>query len=165
MSHDPRLESSSFRTGRLNQPLRQDTEELHLIIRDDRIWNRAVAELHRIKGTPTLFEIIIRPYSKQRNNDQNAKLHALCRDVSKQVQWDGEWLDTEDWKRIFTAGWMKATGRTVKLVRSLDGNDFVPIFQRTSRLSTKEMAELIEFILAWCVDKDVRFYEPLGAQA
>ena len=144
----------------MNQPLRQSTDEgIHLILRDRRIWNNAIAALHRIENSPTLFEMILRPWEKTRNNDQNAKLHAMCRDVSKQMKWDGERLDTEDWKRIFTAGWMKATERTVKLVRSLDGNDFVPIFQRTSRLSTKEMAELIEFIYAWGADKGINFFE------
>ena len=134
------------------------------ILRDERVRHVAAEYILNLADTP-LTEVVVRDYEKTRNNDQNAKLHALCRDVSKQVQWDREWLDTEDWKRIFTAGWMKATGRTVKLVRSLDGDDFVPIFQRTSRLSTKEMAELIEFIYAWGAEKDVRFYEPLGVQA
>src|SRR3990167_8240702 len=119
-----------------------EPESVHIILRDRRLWSRAVAALHRIENTPVLWEMILQLYEKKRNNAQNAKLHTMCRDVSKQVQWDGEWLSVEDWKRVFTSGWMKATGRTVKLVRSLDGDDFVPIYQRTSRLSTKEMAEL-----------------------
>lgn len=135
----------------------------HFILRDSRIKDMALLRLNTLPPEP-LMEVIIRLYEKNRNKEQNAKLHAMCRDVSLQVQWDGEWLDTEDWKRIFTAGWMKATERTVKLVRSLDRNDFVPIFQRTSRLSTKEMAELIEFILAWCADKEVRLHEPMEYQ-
>lgn len=108
------------------------------------------------------YSVTVEEYQPKRSNDQNAKLHSLLGDIAKQKQWDGEYMEIEDWKRLLTAGWMKATGRTVKLVRDLEGNGFVPIYQRTSRLSVKEMIELIEFVTAWMVDNEIQFYDSLS---
>jgi hypothetical protein len=69
----------------MNQPLRQDTEELHLIIRDDRIWNSAVAALHRIKGMPTLYEMILRPFEKTRSLPQNSRYWASLTEYLNQM--------------------------------------------------------------------------------
>lgn len=108
------------------------------------------------------YSVTVEEYQPKRSLDQNAKLHSLLGDIAKQKQWDGEYMEIEDWKRLLTAGWMKATGRTVKLVRDLEGNGFVPIYQRTSRLSVKEMIELIEFVTAWMVDNEIRFYDEVS---
>lgn len=110
------------------------------------------------------YEVKVEEYHKKRSNDQNAKLHALLSDIAKQKQWDGEYMEIEDWKRLLTAGWMKATGRTVKLVRDIEGNGFVPIYQRTSKLSVVEMIELIEYVQAWAVDQGVHFYDSLKVE-
>ena len=133
--------------------------EQHFILHNQPIRDRVVTAINALALGPVLMEVVIRPFEEIRNKEQNAKLHAMCGDISKQVKWDGEWLSTEDWKRVLVAGWMKATNRSIKLVRSVDGNDFVPIFQRTSRLSKKELAELIEFIYSWGVEKEVKFLE------
>lgn len=107
------------------------------------------------------YQVTVDEYSPKRSLDQNAKLHALCSDIAKQKQWGGEWLETEDWKRIMTAGWMKATGRVVKLVPDLEGNGFIPLYQKTSKLNVKQGIELIEFIQAWMVDNEIHFYDSL----
>lgn len=35
-----------------------------------------------------------------RTAGQNRRLHAMLTDISEQVQWAGEWLDLEGWKRL-----------------------------------------------------------------
>ena len=70
----------------MNQPLlRQDAEEYHLIIRDDKIWNRAVALLHRIKTIHTPYEIILRPYERTRTLPQNSRYWASLTEYLKQI--------------------------------------------------------------------------------
>lgn len=140
-----------------------EPEQYRLILRDVRIWNRAIALLHSIRHkiihSQVIYEVIIREWQKERTLDQNAKLHAMFTDISKQLQWDGEWLDVESWKRLLTAGWMTATGRKIKLVRAIEGEGFTPLYQRTSKLNVKETIELIEYVTAWAVDKGVHFYD------
>lgn len=95
----------------------------------------------------------------KRTPEQNAGLHAVLTDIHKQMEWDGERLSKEEWKRLLTAGWMRATGRRVKMVRALDGQGIEPLYQRTSELSKAECSELLEFVTAWAVDQGVRLTE------
>jgi len=114
------------------------------------LWQHRGGELH---------ELLIKEYENQRSIEQNAKFHALCGDISKQKTWCGEHQSTEDWKRLLVDAWMKATGRKIKMLPSLDGNGYTTIYQQTSKLGVKNMAELIEYTIAWCVDNNIRFYE------
>ena len=50
-----------------------EPESHHYILRDDRVWNRAVAMLHKIRGVPAVFEVLIRPYEKTRTLPQNSR--------------------------------------------------------------------------------------------
>ena len=97
--------------------------------------------------------------SPKRSNDQNAALHATLTDIAGQVEWGGERLSVEEWKRLLTAGWMKATGRRAKMVRALDGQGIEVLYQRTSELSKAECSELLEFVTAWAIDQGVRLTE------
>jgi hypothetical protein len=92
----------------------------------------------------------------QRSGEQNDKLHALLQDISEQKQWAGQTLDVEDWKRLITAAWERASGRHARVFPSLDGQGIDVIYQRTSRLSKEEMSELIEYATAWAVQNEVR---------
>lgn len=96
---------------------------------------------------------------------RNAQLHAVITDVAKQVKWGGEWMEIEDWKRLLTAGWMRATDRQVKLVPAIDGYGFDVLYQRTSKLTEGECRELIQYIYAWGVDEGVKFKDPHEDQA
>jgi hypothetical protein len=96
----------------------------------------------------------------KRSNVRNAELHAAITDIAKQIQWGGEWMEAEEWKRLLTAGWMRATGRKVKLVPAIDGHGFDVLYQRTSRLTEAECRDLIQYIYAWGVDQGVVFKEP-----
>ena len=87
-----------------------------------------------------------------RSVDQSDKFHAMCHDLAEQKQWGGVWLSTEEWKRLLVAAWMKATGRQLRILPALGGRGFECLYQRTSKLSKKEMAELIEFTDAWMAE-------------
>lgn len=85
----------------------------------------------------------------RRNNSQNALLHATLQDIAVRREWAGKKWEVEVWKRLLTAAWMRARGEQVMCVPALDGHGVDVVFQRTSKLSKAQMAELIDFIQAW----------------
>ena len=112
--------------------------------------NRA---LDAVKNAPDGFVVTVR--EPTRNLEQNAALHALLQEIAESRQWAGQPLDVEDWKRLLTAAWMRATGRGIRLVPALDGQGFDALYQRTSTLTKAEMSELIDYIQAWKASDDV----------
>jgi hypothetical protein len=86
---------------------------------------------------------------ERRNNSQNALLHATLADIASRREWAGRKWEAEVWKRLLTAAWMRTRGEQLVVVPALDGHGVDVVFQRTSRLSKAEMAELIDFIQAW----------------
>lgn len=86
---------------------------------------------------------------ERRNTAQNALLHATLQDIASRREWAGRKWDVLTWKRLCTAAWMRARGDQVLVVPALDGHGFDVVFERTSRLSKAEMADLIDFIQAW----------------
>ncbi len=96
-----------------------------------------------------------------RNLSQNALLHTICGDVSKQRNWAGSKIDTEGWKRLFVDAWARETGRSPgKVVPSLDGESVVVLNISTRRLGKKNFAELMTWILCWCDQNDIRLTAP-----
>ena len=85
----------------------------------------------------------------RRSIDQNARLWAMIGDVAK-AKPGGRDYDPDDWKCLFMAAWRKE----FRVLPSLDGRSLVPIY-RSSELSKTEMADLQEFIAAWCVENGV----------
>lgn len=76
-----------------------------------------------------------------RSNAQNRKFHAMVRDIAEQVQWAGDFMDAEDWKRLFLAA--KYEQKVVP--NPIDPQKaFVVVNCRRSRgLNVPEMADLI----------------------
>lgn len=75
-----------------------------------------------------------------RNADQNAKMWAMLSDISR-AKPEGRRLTPDDWKAVF----MNACGWEVQFVEGLDGRPFPQGF-RSSRLTKRQMADLINFI-------------------
>ena len=86
-----------------------------------------------------------------RNLEQNALLWALLSEVSRQVDWYGQKLTSEEWKDVFSASLKRQ-----KVVPGLDGG-FVVCGQRTSQMGKKEFGELIELIQAFGAERGVVF--------
>lgn len=108
--------------------------------------------LEAVRNAPEGF--VVRVEEPTRNLEQNAALHALLSEIALSKTWAGQSLSLEDWKRLLTAAWCRATGRGVKIVPSLDGQGFDAIYQRTSTLSKAEMSELIDYIQAWKAENE-----------
>ena len=112
------------------------------------------------------LEVTVKPYSPTRSIEQNAKMWALLTDLSKQVV-----LTQDGYKHISEAqGWTrKLSPEDYKDVTTavLRGQDTVPgldqgfvlIGGRTSKMTTNEMMDLIEFIQAFGASKGVEWSE------
>lgn len=105
------------------------------------------------------WKVSITPAESKRTLDQNAKLWAMLGDLSEQVEWYGRKLTPENWKDMVTAGLKGAD-----VVPGIDGG-FVVLGQRTSKMSIKAMAELIEYMNWFGAEKGVQWTEPKSRYA
>lgn len=87
---------------------------------------------------------------------QNAKFHELCTDVSKSgAKWAGKTRDAAAWKVLFVSGHSIATGQGAEMVPGLE-NEFVNLRESTARMSKSRASSLIEYVIAWCAENNVR---------
>lgn len=106
------------------------------------------------------LKIMIDQYKPTRSIEQNDKLHAMCRDISKQRQWAGKWLDAEDWKRLLVDLYTRSEeSKPPNVVPSLDGAGVVSLGELTRNMNTTRMAGLIEFTIAWCAEEQITLSE------
>ena len=96
-------------------------------------------------------EIIIELRIKTRSLEQNSLMWAMLTDISSQVNWYGHKLSPEDWKHIFTASLRKQ-----RAVPGLDGQ-IVVLGQSTSKMTVKEMSDLIELMNAFASEREIQF--------
>ena len=89
-----------------------------------------------------------------RSAQQNRLMWAMLTDVSRQVIWYGQKLTKEEWKCVLTAGLKKQ-----KVVPGIDGG-FVVVGAYTSKMTIKEMNELIELMEHFGGQQGVRFTAP-----
>jgi hypothetical protein len=95
-----------------------------------------------------------------RNLDQNARMWAMLGDVSRQVDWYGKRLTAEDWKHVFSSSL-----RRLEVVPNLDGTGFVALGMSTSRMSVREMSDLIELVFAFGAERNVEWSDPQERRA
>jgi phage-related protein len=104
-------------------------------------------------GHKVRFVMEIRP--ETRSDAQNRLLHSRLGDIAKQLEWCGCKRDTDTWKRLLTASWLRARGEHVEILPALDGHGVDVVFRPTSKLSRAECSELSEFIMAWGSEREV----------
>lgn len=88
-----------------------------------------------------------------RTLEQNARLWAMLTDVSQQVDWYGRKLTQEEWKHVFTASLKRQD-----VVPGLDGG-FVALGQSTSKMTKRELGDLMELISAFGAQHGVVFHD------
>ena len=106
-----------------------------------------------IRRAPDGYVCEVRPAT--RSLEQNARLHALLSDVSRQVVWYGQKLGVEDWKRIFCAALQK-----VRVVPGIDPGSFVPVGLRTRDMTVSELGDLMTLIEAFGAEHEATFKDP-----
>lgn len=98
-------------------------------------------------------DAVVNVKEAKRSVDQNAKMWAMLSDVSR-AKPEGRTHTTEVWKCLF----MQACGHEVQFLMGLDGNPFPSGF-KSSRMSVRQMCELIDFIDAWGSERGVKWLE------
>ena len=88
---------------------------------------------------------------------QNSKLHAMLSDIAKQVIYKGMKFNIVVWKRLLMASFIREIGGEPILVPALDGNGIDIIYEKTSKLGVKKMADFIEFVYAFGAENNVKF--------
>lgn len=89
-----------------------------------------------------------------RSLDQNARLWAMLNDISAQVVWHGRKLKSEEWKHVFSASLKQQ-----EVVPGLDGG-FVVLGLSTSRMTKRELSDLMELMSAFGAERGVVWHEP-----
>lgn len=105
-----------------------------------------------IENAPDGYVITIS--EPKRSRDQNARLWAMLTDISR-ARPEGRTHPPETWKALM----MHAFGFEVAFQMGLNGEPF-PTGWRTSRLSKRQMADLITFIAAYGDQHGVAWSEP-----
>jgi hypothetical protein len=92
-----------------------------------------------------------------RSGEQNKLLHARLTDIANQVEHAGKKWDVLIWKRLLTAAWLREAGERPQMIPALDGHGFDVVYERTSKLSVKQCAELLDWIEAFGGEHQVRW--------
>ncbi len=108
--------------------------------------------IRQIEQAPAGWSVTIK--EAKRTDQQNRKLWPMLQDVSRQVEWCGNRLTSDEWKDVFTAALKKE-----KVVPGINGG-FVVLGQRTSQMSKRVFAELVELIYAFGAEHGVAWSEP-----
>ena len=134
---------------RLTLPL-YNAQQAHQAIQT--AWKHAKGWL---MASDTRLTLEIRP--EKRSDAQNRLLHAALADIAQQVEWRGQKFTVEIWKRLCVAAWLREKKEQPMLIPALDGNGFDVIFEKTSKLSTAQCSELVEWCFAFGAEHDVKF--------
>ena len=140
-----------------------------IVLRND--LSRAAAK-REIDAAPENYEATVLAPSKTR--DQENAYHAIFDEVARQCTHLNQRFDREGWKRLLVDQFRTEalalpdldqlirddlTG-CVKMVPSLDGSSIVAIGLQTRKFKRKTAALLLEWLNAWCAQKDVRLAAP-----
>ena len=116
-----------------------------------RAW--AWAKAHLMAGSWLVLVIRL----ATRSDAQNRLLHSRIGDIAKQIEWCGCKRDTDTWKRLLTAAWLRARGESIEILPALDGHGVDVVFRQTSKLTRAECIELSDFVMAWGSERDIQW--------
>lgn len=126
------------------------TSKVSVTIRTD-LDRAKIAKWARDTGVGTVVEF----RKPTRSTVQNALLWSCLQDISKQVEWYGQYLTAEDWKDLLTASL-----RRTRVVPGIDNGSFVPLGMRTSQMTVAEMSDLLDLTFAFGAEHGVQFTDP-----
>ena len=99
---------------------------------------------------------VVKIAEETRSDVQNSKLHAMCNDI-QQADTPISHHSKENIKLIF----MDALRSDARFLPSLDMSGMFPVGQRTSLLSVKQFAALIELFYKYGAERGVIWSEPM----
>lgn len=96
------------------------------------------------------YEIEVR--KARRSSEQNARMWAMLSTIARAIpERNGIQMTPEDWKTLF----MHALNRELRMVPAIDGQGFVPLGNRSSRLTKQEFSDLFEIIEAFAAREGI----------
>jgi hypothetical protein len=114
-------------------------------------YTNLVAAFQWIKAVGFEKPYVIEVKAFTRTIAQNDLMWSLLGEISKQLVWHGQKLTPENWKDVLTAALKRQA-----VVPGIDGG-FVVLGQRTSKMTVKEMNEVIELAYAFGAQNGVKF--------
>ena len=107
-----------------------------------------------VAKAPDGFCVVIK--EPTRSLEMNAKFHALCGDLAKSdLKWAGKHRTAAQWKVLLVSGHAVATGEETEIIHGLEG-EFINVRESTALMSKKRGASLIEYVLAFCAQNNVK---------
>lgn len=134
---------SAIITVRINS---KDSQRLHMT----RLWNQ-ITEMVSAGQTARL----VLEDGDVRSLPQNDRMWAMLADISRQVNWHGNKLSSEEWKHVFSSNIDKQ-----KVVPNLDGTGFVVMGISTRKKSKKWFNDMFALMEAFGAERDVKFSAP-----
>lgn len=91
---------------------------------------------------------------ERRSLPQNAKFHALCRDLElARVEWAGKPRCADEWKLLLISGHTVATKAQSEVVPGLE-REFVILRESTAHMDKARMSSLIEYAEAFVASRE-----------
>lgn len=117
-----------------------------------------------IRNAPAHSWVEFHDPAPKRSIEQNARFHAMCTDVARQMPWRDVFdrpfkMSMENWKRFFLAMWARAEGRGTLVVPNEDGTGFYDLSVKSSKLKVGEMADLMTLMEAFGAERGITFHE------
>ena len=107
------------------------------LLRDQRIRQNLIDYINQ-QPLNAEFPLVVSFSDPDRTLPQNSLFHALCGDVSKQLQWAGKRRNLSEWKVLFVSGHAVATGKPGEVVPGIEG-EFCAIRESTSKMGIKRV--------------------------
>jgi hypothetical protein len=117
------------------------------ILRNEAIRRRA---MESVWNAPDNYKLVIS--EEVRSLEQNSRLWPSLTEISNQVMWHGRKLSPDDWKMVFTASLKK-----MDVVPNLENTGFVALGLSTSKMSKRELSDLLELVYAFGAEHGVVF--------
>ena len=100
-------------------------------------------------------DAVVQISEAKRNDDQNARMWAMLSDISRAKPEDRHWTP-ETWKCAF----MHSLGHQVRFCEGLDNSGPFPMGFKSSRLTVRQMADLITVIGEYGDRHKIRWTDP-----
>jgi hypothetical protein len=100
--------------------------------------------------------MVVSIHQPTRSSEQNAMLHPLLTDISKQKEWMGKKRTMLQWKVIMVSAHAIATGEPAEMVIGLEG-EVVNLRESTAAMSKKRFSSLLDYVTCWGAMNGVKF--------
>lgn len=118
------------------------------------IWNKV--KPHLMAGRK--FTLTIE--SEKRSLPQNAIIHKIIGEISKQASHVGAKWDIDDWKRLLLDRYSREMKQhDGRIVPALDGCGIVQLGLQTRNFNKEQASQFVDWLYAWCAENGVEIPE------